>query len=356
MLGNDGVCNECGKRGRLFVIIKQAFLIFVISFGLSEATLRIYDWFQPLPIFYSREYDRFRGKPFAPDFDFRLNSKGFKDVEFDEKKATGIFRILGIGDSFAFGAVPYAANYLTILETTLRQNGKSVEVINMGIPGIGPNEYLALLMREGLGLEPDMVLLSFFIGNDFKDTRQERRSMLTYSYVLSFLKYVIDLNRKIENIVVHGAGTYDDNVPVFSDAAYLSLERDRSYIYVKGNIDFERDFDEALSALQRIKAMCNRNGIKLSIVIIPDELQVDVDLKERVLREFKIAPESLDIELPNKRLVDALQRQGIDYLDLLPEFVAASSRERLYRPNDTHWNIRGNTLAAELITRHLLQR
>jgi SGNH hydrolase-like domain, acetyltransferase AlgX len=60
--------------------------------------------------------------------------------------------------------------------------------------------------------------------------------------------------------------------------------------------------------------------------------------------------------LPNKRLVDTLQRQGIDYLDLLPEFVAASSRERLYRPNDTHWNIRGNTLAAELITRHLLQR
>src|SRR5690242_11845294 len=118
---------------RLLLIIKQVFLVFVISFGLSELVLRAYDWFQPLPIFYSHEYDRFRGKPFAGDWDFRLNSKGFKDVEFDQKKAIGIFRILGIGDSFAFGVVPYAANYLTILETTLGASRKKVEVINMGI-------------------------------------------------------------------------------------------------------------------------------------------------------------------------------------------------------------------------------
>lgn len=339
---------------RLFVIIKQALLISLITFGLAEATLRIYNWFKPLPIFYSRPYNRFRGKPFSPDWDFRLNSKGYKDVEFDEKKSPGILRIIGIGDSFAFGAVPYAATYLTILKTTLRQNGKSVEVINMGIQGIGPHEYLLLLMREGLGLEPDMVLMSFFIGNDFTDTREERRKVFTYSYVLSLLKFVIDFNRKMEGKVVHGAGTYDDNSPAFSDAAYLTLERDHSYIYVKENRDFEHEFDEALSTLQRIKAICDSNGIKLSIVIIPDELQVNVDLRERVLREFKIAPELLDIELPNKRLVDALQKLGIDYLDLLPEFAAASSRERLYKPNHGHWNIRGNALAAELITRHLL--
>jgi SGNH hydrolase-like domain, acetyltransferase AlgX len=322
-------------------------------FGLAEVTLRIYDWIQPLPIFYSRDYNRFRGKPFAPDWDFRLNSKGFKDVEFEQHKAAGIFRILGIGDSFAFGVVPYSANYLTILKATLRQNGKNVDVINMGIQGIGPKEYLALLIREGLALEPDMVLLSFFIGNDFKDTRQQRR-VLTYSYVLSFLKYVFDLTRKIEGVVVHRAGLYDDNLPVYSDAAYLSLEHNRDYIYVKNSRDFERDFDEAISALQRIKAICNRNGIKLSIVIIPDELQVNADLRERLFGEFKIAPGTVDMELPNKRLAGALQKQGIDYLDLLPDFAAASSRERLYRPNDGHWNIRGNAVAAKLITRHVL--
>jgi hypothetical protein len=75
-----------------FVIIKHSLLILLISFGLAEVTLRIYDWIQPLPIFYSRDYNRFRGKPFAPDWDFRLNSKGFKDVEFEQHKAAGIFQ------------------------------------------------------------------------------------------------------------------------------------------------------------------------------------------------------------------------------------------------------------------------
>jgi len=40
-------------------------------------------------------------------------------------------------------------------------------------------------------------------------------------------------------------------------------------------------------------------------------------------------------------------------LDLLPSFVAASKTTRLYKPNDTHWNIAGNSFAAELISRHL---
>jgi hypothetical protein len=337
---------------RLFVTIGQTVLIVFISFGLAETCLRIYDYFQPLPIFYSDDYNRFRGKPFAPDWDFQLNSKGFKDVEFEERKTPGTYRILGIGDSFAFGVVPYAANYLTTLEAALRREGKSVEVINMGIPGIGPNEYLALLMREGLPLEPDMVLLSFFIGNDF--TREQKRIALTYSYVISFFEYVVDLTQKIEGSVIHGAGSYDDDSPFFSDAAYLNLEHDRSYIYLKENGGFELDFDATFRILQRIKTICDRKAIKLTIVIVPDELQVNIDLRERMLRRFKIPAESLDIELPNKRLATALQEQGIDYIDLLADFAAASSRERLYRPNDSHWNIRGNALAAEIITRHVL--
>ena len=49
------------------------------------------------------------------------------------------------------------------------------ELINMGIPGIGPREYLAVFIHEGLQLKPDMVLLSFFIGNDFLETTKVNR-------------------------------------------------------------------------------------------------------------------------------------------------------------------------------------
>ena len=118
----------------------------------GRASLRIYNYVDPLPIFYTKSYNRWRGKPFAPNGSFHLNSKGFNDVEFSAKKVAGTTRILGIGDSFAFGIVPYEYNYLTLIEQNLKQSGHNVEVINMGIPSIGPREYLSLLVNEGLAL------------------------------------------------------------------------------------------------------------------------------------------------------------------------------------------------------------
>ena len=170
---------------------RDVLIIVLITVALGEVSLRIYNSIDPLPIFYSDSYNRFRGKPFAPDYNtFHLNSRGFKDLEFSTRKATGTIRILGIGDSFAFGVVPYEYNYLTLVEQNLKKSGHNVELINMGIPSIGPREYLSLLVHEGFALEPDRVLLSFFIGNDFEESR--RRKLISYSYVASLITYVLD--------------------------------------------------------------------------------------------------------------------------------------------------------------------
>ena len=106
----------------------QATVIFVITFGLAEIAFRVYHHFQPSFVFYDGSYNRFRGKPFAPNYDFHLNSRGFNDLEFNQTKSVGTFRVLGIGDSIAFGIVPYQHNYLTLLEEKLNQGGKHVEV------------------------------------------------------------------------------------------------------------------------------------------------------------------------------------------------------------------------------------
>ncbi|MEA2988402.1 MAG: hypothetical protein QOG83_1113, partial [Alphaproteobacteria bacterium] len=66
-------------------------------------------------------------------------------------------------------------------------------------------------VREGLELSPDMVMVSFFIGNDF-DGRT--RSLLSYSYALSFFKYAADRFSKFEDrTAVHKTRSYDDNGP-----------------------------------------------------------------------------------------------------------------------------------------------
>jgi len=45
------------------------------------------------------------------------------------------------------------------------------------------------------------------------------------------------------------------------------------------------------------------------------------------------------------------QREGVDYLDLDPDFAAASRQQPLYFPKDIHWNRAGHRVAAEAVAR-----
>lgn len=337
---------------KLVVFLGQTFIILLITFVLAEVTLRIYNSIKPLPIFYSTSYNRFRGKPFSFDYEsFHLNSRGFKDVEHSTEKAAGTFRILGIGDSFAFGVVPYADNYLTLLNQELNRNGKHVELINMGIPGTDPADYLSLFIHEGLELKPDMVLLSFFIGNDFEE---QSRSLLSYSYAASAIKFLIDVNTKFEGRIIHGKATYHDNAKTVTDAQYLNLERARSSIFLRNNKPFEHDVGNSWSRVREMSQICERLGIRFLVVVIPDELQVNEQLQQRVIDASRLPPESFDFGLPDKMLIAKFREGDIDYIDLRDDFAFISKSTRLYKPNDSHWNIAGNRTASEIIAKHMM--
>ena len=78
-------------------IVIQTGIIIIISFLMVEITLRISHYFNPTFIFYTNSYNRYRGKPHADDYNFKLNSLGFKDKEFTEKKKIStVSLVLGI--------------------------------------------------------------------------------------------------------------------------------------------------------------------------------------------------------------------------------------------------------------------
>jgi GDSL-like Lipase/Acylhydrolase. len=338
-------------------ILGQTALISLITFVMSEITLRIYNKINPSFVFYDSSYNRFRGKANAPDYDFKLNSQGFKDLEFTQEKPAETYRILGIGDSFTYGVVPYQYNYLTLLEEKLNKSGKKTEVINMGIPGLGPRDYLSILVNEGLQLKPDKIVLSFYIGNDFLDN-----SMTTHlrkeekSYVIALIKSLITIQSHYQGTFTNTVPKYEDNQPTIDNAKYLQNTVSKSNMFVKNPQDnmFKGFVEDAVKDLIEIKKIADSQNIPLTIVIIPDEVQVNTQLQQQVKAAFDPNdPNLLDFELPNRMLTERLRQANIDYLDLLPSFVAASKITRLYKPNDTHWNIAGNSLAAELISQHL---
>ena len=333
----------------------QILVIGLISFLISELGLRIFHRYYPTPIFYNKLDQRWRGQPFAQDYDFTLNSLGFKDVEYPVEKPPNTFRGIGIGDSFFFGIVPYKANFLTLLEDSL-QTDHTVEMINMGVPGTDPQNYVSLLLNEGLRFDPDLVLVGFFVGNDIQGNMGKTYN---HSFVLTLLQYAFTLHREFKGRIYHRA-PYQDDAPTFSNERYLYIETDRSRIYVSGNRlrDWVVDHAtaEAIAHMTHIKRICNERGIDLVVVIIPDEVQINSELQQDVAQNMGRPLQDFNFMLPNQVIGRAFDEADIAYLDLLPLFLEASAQKRLYKPNDTHWNIAGNALAASAIATYLRQR
>lgn len=329
----------------------------MVTFVLLEMVFRLYHYINPVFIFPDNSDNRFRGKPFAPDYDFNLNSLGFKDIEFSKEKAPSTVRIAAIGDSFAFGVVPYKYNFLTVLEEHLNAHatGRHFEVLNMGISRTSPREYLSILIKEALPLKPDVVIVCIFVGNDITEVSQ--KPVLQRSFVIAFIKYLYDSQRTLETtIITYGHPSYDDEAPTFSAKNYLELETGRSEIYIKDNKIVQKQLPRVLDYMREIKEVCSRNKIELFIVVIPDEVQVNTELQDKVVNALQVDKEGIDFNLPNTMLNVELRKLDISYIDLLEPFRMTAREKRLYKPQDTHWNIMGNQMAARLLADFFWQK
>ena len=331
--------------------IRTALVIVIITWVLLETALRIYHFVNPLFVFPDNSDIRFRGKPYAADYDFTLNSKGFKDTEFHTEKVNGTHRIVGIGDSFLFGTVPYQYNFLTILEQewNLLKTKPPVEVFNMGIPGTSPREYLSVLIKDALPLRPDMTIVFIYIGNDFIEIT--RKPLLQHSFVVAAAKYASDLIRHVEGgMIIHGRTLqYNDDTPTLSEDKFLQIEVGRSDIYAQDSKKLADGLSRVMYFFDEISRVCKEKDIALYVVLIPDEVQIDRNLQHDVVMARHLDNDNLDFDLPNKRLTQELQVRGIKHLDLLPAFKEVGRARRLYIPRNTHWNVEGNRLAASVL-------
>ena len=108
----------------------------------------------------------------------RTNAEGFRGGPLPGSKEPGTYRIVALGDSFTFGfgvreRQAYPARLAAGL--TARLGGRPrVEVVNLGVPGTGPRDYLWHLTHTALALDPDLVVVGLF-ANDVNDVCQLAR-------------------------------------------------------------------------------------------------------------------------------------------------------------------------------------
>ena len=146
------------------------------------------------------EYDPdlgFRVRAYYPvDQGTMTNKFGFNDHDYPLQKTPGIYRILVVGDSFGW-AGGREGNYTAVLERQLENHYgyHRIDIINAGYPMTHTAEQLVMLKKYGLQYHPDLVILGFFVGNDFIDGNPNRKRIVVNDLY-------IDIDKRREHIIL----------------------------------------------------------------------------------------------------------------------------------------------------------
>lgn len=325
--------------------------------------------------------------PGSVQYGFRLNSRSFRTREYDPGPAPDRYRVAALGDSFTFasGGLPHARHWTTLTESRLAARmDRPVEVLRFGVPDTGPKFQLRLWQIEVAKLEPDAVVVGFFVGNDFVDNQQVDAALsppegglasglASVSALVRVVRNTIRVRRAAPN-AARGAGdgsdagmaepgepvpgyaeAFEPDRPTFGHEAFVAIEARRMALCLRSQeAAFERLADRVTPVLLELAAEVEAAGARCIIMIIPDQYQVDGRLVDEILRAEGRSLADYDLDRPQRALAATLEAAGVEVLDLLPEFRRAARDGALYRPRDTHWNGRGNRLAADALAERLL--
>lgn len=303
----------------------------------------------------------------------KTNSLGLReDREFGDKQA---LRILVLGDSFVFGlGVQRSETFEAVLEQRLStQLGQAVEVINAGVPGYGTCHERLVLEDLLPKLQPDLVLLCFYAGNDLVDNlhclemgvaserivdgifvsakryhvkadeleRQQRqgwkRAMLwSYAYNL--------IEMKLEGLMVQTGATPQPQT------LYKSVYK----FHRKAGSDEEtRVIAHTREQIEQMKRFCDDKGVKLAVAILPAQLQVYPELFAQQITGFKVKMEDYAIDRPNQLISELVAELKLPVTDLVRPL--RDRREAgLYYQTDGHWTLQGHIAVSGELEKFLL--
>ncbi len=146
---------------------------------------------------------------------------------------------------------------------------------------------------------------------------------------------------------------YAWQVPVMSESAFRDHEC--SYLRVCTGLGMEFPFRSTAKTLTEFRDAVEASGAKFVVMICPAELQTNPIFLRRALEGCPdLSPPQEDaVDAPQRFLKSVFQREGIRALDLLPAFREAPADRVFYGLRDSHWNPRGDALAAERLAAYL---
>jgi len=361
-------------RFRMAKRIGRSALVVLLMMLFLEASLRALVHVQvPNPQYVQDDVTGFRLAPGV----YGLAS-GFNSNVPDSLSRDGL-RILFVGDSFTFGTYPAIDVFPEQISTLLVEKGLPNSAFNRSVPGAGTSNYVDLAREFIAIVEPDVVVVTFYLGNDVLQShpRQETRLVFgapaTVNRSLAFGLHADDIlviksARILSGLVARAFDEPTKPLPemysetgrvggAMSKGAFLRNYRNELRGLQARPTGFITESEEGLVARMRVIRSMMPKRIVIP-VLAPSRLHVDPDLQDEVLTHFDLEKGDFCFNCQTNRLAVALKAAGFSTIDLTPEFEAEQVERNLYNRRDTHWNRSGNALAARVISeriRDLLQ-
>lgn len=285
-----------------------------------------------------------------------INSSGFRGHDYTQEKPAGVYRVVVIGDSIAFGNnLPPESNFPAVLEQMFANAGKHVEVLNLSLGGYDTPQEVATLEQIGLQFKPDMVVVAYCIndigiasGNLNYIKRLQRYGSPVYKLRLAqFIRVQLD---RIDAIAFSKIADSDESfhlayrdrmANISGDETLASLmnrlrtelaKPDAHYVF---SADYTKpDHIKRLRyGLEKLRALQTAHGFSVNVVVFP------------FLLENQGSHESY--QLVYQIVQHEIQHAGFSQTDIYPEFSAEGFANLAIRANDgVHPNARGHEIVA----------
>lgn len=302
--------------------------------------------------------DSYTGVPVA------VNSLGLRDGEVTVPKPPGTVRILGVGDSVAFGyGVRLEETFLKVLEARLNAaapRGRRWEVVNGGIEGTDLGNYYAFIRDEAPRLDPDLVLIAFVL-NDIAvydagaavPAKVGRRSpgATTLGLVRS-LNAALLLNSQLY------LASYTSFKSLLYSTGVLDITRVHDYDYMPLEPPSKRQaraWATTLDMLERLVVLTRERGWPLVLAVFPMEMQLSPAALDLYQRQYGmvLGPGVVEGQAQG-RLRQFAAGHDVPVVDLLPVFRAAGDEPLFFRNkavsfDPVHPSPRGHRVAGEAI-------
>jgi lysophospholipase L1-like esterase len=259
----------------------------------------------------------------------RINALGLRGRNFPVGKPANTSRILFVGDSFTFGeGVQDDETFASILQERLRSEAadgeRTYHVINAGVPGYNTKDEVLNLRAKWLDLEPDTVVLVFYLNDAYDDSRfaalisgsaeGEFGRELGFESRSHLLQFVADrvfrwqVGRRITKIY---RGQFFDDPEIGG-----------------------HDWKDSKKSIQQASELLRKRDVRFAVVIFPELHALD---------------DSHPFTNIYQRVHAYAESLGIPALNLFPVFEGRSASDLWVHVTDHHPNAEAHHVAADAI-------